>query len=207
MHNTNHIVTAGTALSEAKKAMIMVHGRGASAQSILSLSAHFKSEEMAFVAPQASGGSWYPYSFLAPMAENEPGLSSALATIGALVEKLQKEYGLGQKDIYLLGFSQGACLALEFAARNAGVYGGVFGLSGGLIGPEGIPRDYPGSLSGTPVFLGCSDVDHHIPKDRVVESGEVFRKMGADVTVQFYKNFGHSVHNDEITFINKVLAS
>lgn len=207
MHSVNHIETAGTPLGEAKRAMIMIHGRGASAQSILSLSAHFESDKMAFLAPQATGGSWYPYSFLAPMDDNEPGLSSALVVIGQLVEQLKTEYNFAPKDIYLLGFSQGACLALEYAARNAGRYGGIFGLSGGLIGPEGTPRDYSGSFSETPVLLGCSDVDHHIPRERVVESGEVFKGMGADVTVQLYKNFGHSVHQDEITFINKVMAS
>lgn len=207
MHSVNHIETAGTPLGEAKRAMIMIHGRGASAQSILSLSAHFESDKMAFLAPQATGGSWYPYSFLAPMDDNEPGLSSALVVIGQLVEQLKTAYNFAPKDIYLLGFSQGACLALEYAARNAGRYGGIFGLSGGLIGPEGTPRDYPGSFSETPVLLGCSDVDHHIPRERVVESGEVFKGMGADVTVQLYKNFGHSVHQDEITFINKVMAS
>lgn len=207
MHSVNHIETAGTPLGEAKRAMIMIHGRGASAQSILSLSAHFESDKMAFLAPQATGGSWYPYSFLAPMDDNEPGLSSALVVIGQLVEQLKMEYNFAAKDIYLLGFSQGACLALEYAARNAGRYGGIFGLSGGLIGPEGTPRDYSGSFSETPVLLGCSDVDHHIPRERVVESGEVFKGMGADVTVQLYKNFGHSVHQDEITFINKVMAS
>ena len=207
MHSVNHIETAGTPLGEAKRAMVMIHGRGASAQSILSLSAHFESDKMAFLAPQATGGSWYPYSFLAPMDDNEPGLSSALVVIGQLVEQLKTAYNFAPKDIYLLGFSQGACLALEYAARNAGRYGGIFGLSGGLIGPEGTPRDYSGSFSETPVLLGCSDVDHHIPRERVVESGEVFKGMGADVTVQLYKNFGHSVHQDEITFINKVMAS
>jgi len=207
MHNADHIVTAGTPLNEAKKVMIMIHGRGATAQSILSLSAHFNAEKMAFLAPQATGNTWYPYSFMAPMEHNQPGLSSALSVIGGLVEKLKTVDGFQQEDIYLLGFSQGACLALEFAARNAGQYGGIFGLSGGLIGPEGTPRDYKGSLLQTPVFLGCSDIDHHIPKDRVVESGEVFTTMGALVTVQLYKNFGHSVNNEEIDFINEVLRS
>ncbi len=206
MHHIDRVVTAGVALDKAKKAMIMIHGRGASAESILSLAAHFKTNEVAFIAPQASGNTWYPYSFMAPMDDNEPGLSSALGVIGSLVEKLKSEHGFKSKDIYLLGFSQGACLALEFAARNADTYGGVFGLSGGLIGPEGTPRDYEGSLTGTPVFLGCSDIDHHIPKERVVESGAVFEKLGADVTVQLYKNFGHSVNNEEIAFVNKVLA-
>ena len=207
MHNADHIVTAGTPLNEAKKVMIMIHGRGATAQSILSLSAHFNADKMAFIAPQATGNTWYPYSFMAPMENNQPGLSSALSVIGELVEKLKTVNGFDQKDIYFLGFSQGACLALEFAARNAGEYGGIFGLSGGLIGPQGTLRDYAGSMLETPVFLGCSDIDHHIPKDRVVESGEVFTRMGANTTVQLYKNFGHSVNNEEIAFVNKVLGA
>jgi phospholipase/carboxylesterase len=206
MHNANNIITAGVPLDKAKKVMIMIHGRGASAQSILSLSAHFKSQGMAYVAPQASGNTWYPYSFMSPMDQNEPGLSSALDVIATLVEKLETEYGFQRSDIFLLGFSQGACLALEFSARNAGRYGGVFGLSGGLIGPEGTPRDYAGSMDGTPVFLGCSDIDSHIPKDRVEESGEVFKEMEAEVTVQLYPNFGHNVNNEEIAFVNEVIG-
>lgn len=207
MHNANNIATAGVALDQAKKVVIMIHGRGASAQSILSLAAHFKPNDIAYIAPQASGNTWYPYSFLAPMENNEPGLSSALGVIGELVATLKTDHGFESRDIYLLGFSQGACLALEFAARNADQYGGVFGLSGGLIGPAGTPRDYEGSLNKTPVFLGCSDIDHHIPKERVLESGGVFEKLGADVTVQLYRNFGHSVNDEEIAFVNKVLAA
>jgi phospholipase/carboxylesterase len=207
MHNSNHIETAGVPLDAAKKVMIMVHGRGASAQSILALSAHFAPEDFAYVAPQASGGTWYPYSFMTPMDHNEPHLSSALEVVGEVVEKLTAQYGFSKRDIYLLGFSQGACLSLEYVARNADQYGGVFGLSGGLIGPEGTPRNYEGSTQNTPVFLGCSDIDHHIPKERVVESAEVFEKMGAVVTLQLYKNFGHSVNSDEIDHINRILMS
>jgi phospholipase/carboxylesterase len=205
MHNISQLVTVGASLKEAKKVMIMIHGRGASAQSILSLSQYFDTTDIAFVAPQASGSTWYPYSFLAPMDQNEPGLSSALKMIGELVEKLETENGFAREDIYLLGFSQGACLSLEFAARNAGRFGGVFGLSGGLIGPEGTPRNYPGSMSETPVFLGCSDIDHHIPKERVIESGEVFEKLGAKVKMQLFKNFGHSVNEEEIAAVNQIL--
>lgn len=205
MHNISQLVTVGASLKEAKKVMIMIHGRGASAQSILSLSQYFDTTDIAFVAPQASGSTWYPYSFLAPMDQNEPGLSSALKMIGELVDKLETENGFAREDIYLLGFSQGACLSLEFAARNAGRFGGVFGLSGGLIGPEETPRNYPGSMSETPVFLGCSDIDHHIPKERVIESGEVFEKLGAKVKMQLFKNFGHSVNEEEIAAVNQIL--
>jgi phospholipase/carboxylesterase len=206
MHNLNHIETAGAALDQAKKVMIMIHGRGASAHNILALSDHVLPEDFAFVAPQASGGSWYPYSFLAPIPQNEPSLSAALDVVGALVEKLTGEYRFAKKDIFFLGFSQGACLSLEFVARNADRYGGVFGLSGGLIGPEGTPREYAGTLKNTPVFLGCSDVDHHIPKERVLESAEVLEKLGASVTLQLYKNFGHSINADEIEHVNRILT-
>jgi phospholipase/carboxylesterase len=205
MHNSNHIETAGVALEAAKKVMIMIHGRGASAQSILALSAHFSPDDFAYVAPQASGGTWYPYSFMTPMDQNEPYLSSALGVVGEVVKKLTGQYGFANENIYFLGFSQGACLALEFVARNANRYGGVIGLSGGLIGPEGTARDYQGSMSNTQVFLGCSDIDFHIPKERVVESAEVFENLGAAVTLQLYKNFGHSINSDEIDHVNRIL--
>jgi phospholipase/carboxylesterase len=204
MHRSDQIKTTGKSITEAEKVMIMIHGRGASADSILGLANYFNSKTTAYIAPQATGGSWYPYSFLAPMDQNEPGLSSALSVIHELVEKVKSD-GFADSQIYFLGFSQGACLALEFAARNPGQYGGVFGLSGGLIGPPGTDRNYPGSLAGTPVFLGCSDIDSHIPKDRVLESGEVLENMRAAVTVKLYPNFGHSVNEDEINFINGIL--
>ncbi|HEV7347480.1 phospholipase [Telluribacter sp.] len=206
-HNPDNIATAGKRLEEAQRAMIMVHGRGASAQSILSLAEHINADDMAYVAPQASQSTWYPYSFLAPMPQNEPGLSSGLEVIRQLVERLHTEYAFTYENIYLLGFSQGACLALEFTARNPQRYGGVFGLSGGLIGPEGTPRDYAGSLEGTSVFLGCSDVDSHIPRERVLESEKVLKGMKANVLAKLYKNFGHSVNDDEIIIVNNVVAN
>jgi phospholipase/carboxylesterase len=207
IHNPDNITTAGQPLETARRAMILVHGRGASAQSILSLAEHLVADDMAYVAPQAAQGTWYPYSFLAPMAQNEPGLSSALEVLRLLTERLHNNSGFAYRDIYLLGFSQGACLALEFAARNPQRYGGVFGLSGGLIGPEGTPRLYEGTLAGTPVFLGCSDVDSHIPKERVLESEKVLESMDAVVLTKLYKNFGHSVNEDEINSVNMVLTN
>lgn len=206
MHSSDNLIFGGQRVDIADKVVIMIHGRGASAQSILGLSQYFPTEKIAYLAPQATGGTWYPYSFLAPMDQNEPGLSSGLEVIGQIVDRLVNEYGVSKDKIYFLGFSQGACLALEYVARNAGKYGGVFGLSGGLIGPPGTPRDYEGTFEGTPVFLGCSDVDSHIPKERVVESGEVFKRMGAETTVRLYKNFGHSINEDEIDFVNQILA-
>ena len=176
--------------------MVMVHGRGATAESILTLADELGRDDFAYVAPQAAGYSWYPYSFLAPFHQNEPGLSSGLARIGEVVAGLEAA-GLPAERIVLLGFSQGACLTSEFAART---------LSGGLIGPPGTPRDYPGSLAGTPAFLGCSDRDPHIPLARVRETAEVLREMGAEVTERIYPAMGHTVNADEIEHVRRLMA-
>jgi phospholipase/carboxylesterase len=177
--------------------MVMVHGRGATAESILELAEELRYPDFAYVAPLAAGYSWYPYSFLAPLHQNEPFLSSGLAQLGEMMDLLAAG-GITAERTILLGFSQGACLALEFAARNARRYGGIVGLSGGLIGPPGTPRAYEGSFDGTPVFLGCSDRDPHIPRERVAETAEVFREMGAEVTERIYPNLGHTVNEDEL---------
>ncbi len=204
-HQGQPLLTAGEALEKARAAMIMIHGRGASAEDILELAAELKQPGFVFLAPQASGHAWYPNSFLAPIASNEPELSSGLAVIAALLERLAGA-GIPAERTMLLGFSQGACLTLEFAARNARRYGGVVGLSGGLIGPDGTPRDYAGSLAGTPVFLGCSDVDPHIPKKRVEESAEVLRRLGGDVTARLYPRMGHMVNRDELRFVQGMMG-
>jgi predicted esterase len=184
--------------------MIMLHGRGATAEDILSLSTEIDQPGFIYLAPQAVGYAWYPQSFLEPLASNEPGLSSGLAAIASLCSQVA-ESGPGLERTILLGFSQGACLALEFVARNARYYGGIAGLSGGLIGPEGTPRDYPGSLAGTSIFLGCSDRDFHIPKKRVELSAEVFQKMGGKVTSRLYPNMGHTVNQDELNFVRHMM--
>src|SRR5262249_29235175 len=176
LHQGQPIAHAGAALSRAKAAMILLHGRGASAEDILSLAQAFAQPEIADFAPQAAGHSWYPHSFLAPVADNEPWLSSALQVIADILRDLGRD-GIPASRVVLLGFSQGGCLALEFAARNARRYGAVIGLSAGLIGPDGTSRTYSGSLQGTPVFLGCSDVDPHIPLARVHESGRSLRNL------------------------------
>jgi len=206
IHNPTNFLTVGKPLDEAKKVMMLMHGRGSSARDILSLADHINDDGFAFVAPQATGNSWYPYSFLRPLEENEPYLSSALQILAGWRARLQSDYNFKSPQIYWLGFSQGACLTLEFAARNAVEYGGVFGLSGGLIGPDGSPRQYGGSFAGTPIFLGCSDTDSHIPKARVLESERVLRDMGATVTAKLYPNFPHSIHEDELNFVNLLIA-
>lgn len=205
-HQGQPIMTAGEPLKRARAAMVMVHGRGASAQSILDLAVELHQPGLAYLAPQAAGDTWYPYSFLAPLARNEPGLSSGLAAIANVLAQVAQA-GIPLERTMLVGFSQGACLALEFVARNARRYGGVAGLSGGLIGPDGTPRDYPGSLAGTPVFLGCSDVDFHIPKERVELSAQVLQRLGANVTMRFYPGMGHTVNQDEIDFVQGMVAA
>ena len=206
IHDSNNFITAGKPLDEAQKVMILVHGRGSSAADILSLSNHIQDKAFAFIAPQASGNTWYPQSFLRPIEENEPYLSSALSVLSSLRGRLQADYNFKLPQIYWLGFSQGACLMLEFVARNASEYGGVFGLSGGLIGPAETRREYDGSFGNTPVFLGCSDRDSHIPKERVLESESVFRQMGASVTAKLYPNFPHSINEDELNIVNLMIA-
>jgi predicted esterase len=205
-HRAQPVLTSGPQPSAARLTMIMVHGRGASAEDMLGLAAEFGIADVAILAPQAAGRTWYPYSFLSPLQDNEPGITSGLGVIAALVNGLaaqQIPYG----RIALLGFSQGACLSLEFAARHPQPYAAVLGLSGGLIGPPGTPRDYPGSLGGAPVFLGCSDIDPHIPLARVHETADVFRRMGASVDERIYPRMGHTVNEDEIEAVSALLLS
>lgn len=204
IHEEQPVLTRGVPLHEATSAMIMVHGRGATARDILALSDEFVAPSMAFLAPQAAQNTWYPYSFLAPIAQNEPYLSSALANLSNILMTLG-EAGIAPQRTVLLGFSQGACLATEFAARNPQQYGAVVGLSGGLIGPPGTPRDYDGSLQGVSVFLGCSDVDPHIPVERVHETEQTLARMGANVTKRLYAGMGHLVNEDEITRVQTLL--
>jgi predicted esterase len=200
-----HMLTAGAPLASARAAAILLHGRGSSAEDILSLGEEFGFADIAYLAPQAANHSWYPYSFLAPLAQNEPHLSNALATVDAAFAHL-KRAGVAAERVALIGFSQGGCLALEYAARHAQRYGAIAGLSAGLIGPPGAPRAYPGSLGGTPVFLGCSDIDGHIPLARVHESRDVLSGLGADVTERIYPGMGHTINAEEIAQVVKLLA-
>src|SRR6266508_6107679 len=184
--------------------MLMMHGRGASAVDILSLSDQFDQSGFAYLAPQAAENTWYPARFLAPVEDNEPWLSSALAFVGDVFAEIIKA-GIPSERVMLMGFSQGACLTLEYAARNAQRYGGIVGLSGALMGPDDTPRDYKGSLAGTPVYLGCSDVDFHVPKERVDQTAGVLRKLGGQVTERLYPNLDHSVNQDEIDFVRSMM--
>ncbi len=212
-HEGQPVASAGAPLEAARAAVVMVHGRGARAESMLDLARLFPGEAVAYLAPQAAGHSWYPHSFLAPLAQNEPGISSGIAVIRAVVAQAV-EAGVPLDRVVVLGFSQGACLALESAARHPVQLGGVVALSGGLIGSadiEGAPSPddkrfvYEGSLEGTPVFLGCSDIDAHIPVGRVHRSAEVMRGLGAEVTERIYPGMGHTVNADEAAFVRALL--
>lgn len=205
-HQGQPIRIAGEPVSRARAAMLMVHGRGATAEDILTISAQLAQPGFAYFAPQAAENTWYPNRFLAPLADNEPLLSSALALVGEVLANINNA-GIPTERVMLLGFSQGACLALEFAARNAKRYGGVLGLSGALIGPDDAPRNYSGSLAGTPVFLGCSDMDFHVPRERVDQTAEVLRRLGGEVTERLYPNMDHGVNQDEIDFVSGMMKT
>ncbi len=206
LHQGQPILAAGTPPERARAAMIMIHGRGATAESILSLANEFKAEGFAYLAPQAANDTWYPFRFLEPIERNEPWLSSALQVVDDVIAHAIAS-GIPAERIMLLGFSQGACLTLEYAARHAQRYGGVIGLSGGLIGPDKMPRTYAGSFSGTPIFLGCSNVDYHIPLDRVYEAARVLGQLGGDVTTRIYPNLDHTINQDEIDHVGELMLA
>lgn len=194
----------GKSLNEAEKVLIMIHGRGGSAEGILSLSQHLNVEDYALLAPQATNGTWYPLSFMTPVANNEPWLSSAIETIGKTVQSALNA-GIKAENIYFFGFSQGACLTLEFLARNAQKYGGAVAIIGGVIG-EKINRDhYKGDFARTPIFLGTSNPDFHVPVERVYATANILREMNADVTEKVYANFGHSINQEEIELANSIV--
>ena len=204
-HNGQTVLRHGPPPGDARLTMICVHGRGASAEDILALAAELGTDDVAFLAPNAAGRTWYPLSFLAPMDRNQPGLDSGLAVLERLMSGLAAS-GIASERIGLLGFSQGACLALEFTARHARRYACVAGLSGGLIGPPGTPRAYAGSLDNTPVFLGCSDVDPHIPLERVHDTTRVLGALDAVVDERIYPGMGHIVNADELEAVRSLIA-
>lgn len=205
MH-TKNIITAGKELNKDSKVLIMLHGRGGSAEDILSLSSYLDVKDFALLAPQATNNTWYPYSFLAPPSQNEPWLSSALTLLKELLDEL-KSKGISSENIYFLGFSQGACLTLEFVTRNANKYGGVVAFTGGLIGDNIYNENYKGNFQKTPIFIGTSDPDPHVPVERVYATTNILKNMSADVTEKIYNNMGHTINRDEIDNANKFVFS
>lgn len=200
MHQKN-IIAAGKDLSEASKVLIMVHGRGGSAEDIITLAGHLQVADFALLAPQATGNTWYPYSFLAPATQNEPWLSSALNLLAELVSDLESK-GFKREQIYFLGFSQGACLTLEFVTRHAANYGGVVAFTGGLIGDKINRENYKGNFANTPVFIGTSNPDPHIPVERFYATSNILSEMNAAVLEKVYEGMGHTINQDEIDKAN-----
>lgn len=203
-HQGQPVFAAGAPLEEASGALILIHGRGDNARGILYLAGELQHDGLAYIAPQAADNTWYPYRFIVPIEQNEPHLSSALAVVDRVMTVLH-EAGIPPEKTFIAGFSQGACLAVEYAARHPRRYGGVFGFSGGLIGPLNMVFEYAGRLDATPVFLGCSDVDNHIPRERVETTAEVLSAMGAIVDVRLYQNMGHTINEDEIAAANAII--
>src|ERR1039458_2347553 len=203
-HANQPVLTAGPTPEKADATVLLIHGRGADAESMLGLHGDLAAQNLTAIAPQAAGNTWYPHSFLAPLDANQPYLDSCLGRLGSLVADLLAR-GIPSERIVVLGFSQGACLTLEFVARHARHYGAVIGLTGGLIGPPGTPRNYPGSLAGTPVFLGSSDPDPHVPFERVKETEAVLRRMGAKVELRRYPGMPHTINEDELDVCRKLL--
>ncbi|AHF99163.1 phospholipase [Halostagnicola larsenii XH-48] len=203
-HGNQPLERAGADLEDASAAMVLVHGRGARASGMLEFANEFARDDIAFLAPQAHRGTWYPNSFLAPIEDNQPHLDSALAKLEDVLETVESA-GMPLERTILLGFSQGGCLSTEYAARNADRYGGVVALSGGLIGAEGTPRDYDGSMDGTPVFIGCGDQDPHIPVERVDESIRAFDELEAETEKRIYQGVGHTVLEDELEYVRELV--
>jgi phospholipase/carboxylesterase len=204
-HQDQPLVTAGAPLDVADAALVLVHGRGATAQSIVQMADEFHHHGVAYFAPQAARNTWYPNAFTAPVETNEPGRSSGLQAVDDAVTEAN-DAGVPTERVIILGFSQGACLASEYVARNPRRYGGLAVLSGGLIGESIDPRDYEGNLEGTPVFLGCSEADLHIPEERVHESAERFEQLNADVTKRLYEELGHGINQDETEHVSEMVA-
>lgn len=199
------VLRAGSTVSEAHAAVVLLHGRGAQAGDMIELSERFRLEGVAYLSMQAPGNTWYPFTFLHPVEQNEPSLTFALQSMQRVLGVLQDE-GISSDRTMLLGFSQGGCLALEYAARHPVRYGGVVGLSAGLVGPPGTVWDTEDSLDGTPVFLGCSDVDTHIPRERVVESAEALGRMGGNVDMRFYDGMPHTINLDEMEMVGEMVG-
>ena len=203
MHQ-KHVLVKGKKLGEAERVLVMLHGRGANAEDILSLANYLNISEYTLLAPQATGNSWYPNSFLAPPHMNEPWLSSAIDILDDITDDIN-ENGIDDNNIFYLGFSQGACLTLEYVTRNAKKYGGVVAFTGGLIGDKIYEQNYSGDFESTPVFIGTSDPDPHVPVQRVIDSTKILKTMNALVAEKIYKNMGHTINEDEIEMVNSVI--
>lgn len=203
-HKGDQIIYSGSDIENAKYALILIHGRGTSAESIIPLAEELKLKDTIVIAPQANEFTWYPYRFIEQREKNEPGITSGFALIDSIISSLN-EKGVKTENIFLLGFSQGACLSLDYSARNPKKYGGIFILSGGLIGEVLNKNDYDGDFEKTPVFLGCSDNDFHIPESRVHDSADLIEKMNADVIKRIFPGMGHRISIDEIEVINEIL--
>lgn len=201
----DQLATAGQPLESAKKVLVMIHGRGATAENILSLGEYFDMKDFAFVAPQAPGATWYPYSFMAPLAQNEPSYSNSIQLLSEIHQELNKR-GFEDEQIFWLGFSQGACLTLEYSSMKATKWGGVIAFTGGLIGETLDTSKYIGDFAGTEIFIGSSDPDPHVPVSRVHDSEAILKKLGADVTVEIYPGMPHTINEEEIGFAQKILA-
>lgn len=202
--HSKQILTAGAPVNQAKKAIIMLHGRGASAASIITLKDHLKLDGYAIFAPQATEHSWYPYSFMAPVSNNQPALDSALEVIGALVDDIIQQ-GIARENIYFLGFSQGACLTLEYVTRNANRYGGVIAFTGGLIGEKLIDANYKGDFDQTPILITTGDPDPHVPLNRVNESVALIQSLNGNITLEVYKTRPHTITGTELALANELL--
>lgn len=205
-HAGQPVLQAGKPLGDAPAVVIMVHGRNAGPENILDLAPRLARPEVTYLAPAAANRTWYPYSFMADIASNEPGISSGIAVLASLVARAEAA-GVPRDHIVVLGFSQGACLATEFAVRHASRFGGIVAFSGGAIGPPGTRWDESGRFDGTPIFFGCSDVDSHVPASRVVESAELCSRMGAAVTKRIYPGMGHLINDDEIAWTQGLVDS
>ena len=205
-HRKQPVLRKGQVSEKARGAVILLHGRGASAADILGLADELQVPDLAYLAPEAAENSWYPYSFLAPVERNEPWLTSALQLVASILEDLSSS-GIGHNQVAFVGFSQGACLATEFVARHPSRYGGLVAFTGGLIGPEGTVFHYSGNLDGTPCFLGSGDPDPHVPWRRVLESASVLSALGGKVTLKRYPGMPHTVSSDEISVAKKILSS
>lgn len=206
IQHTLQVKTAGLPLGEGKRVLIAIHGRGGSAEDILQLAAELADDGYTLLAPQASQHTWYPYSFLAPPAQNEPGLSTAIAVVNELVDKVVAA-GISHENIHFMGFSQGACLTLEYATRHARRYGSVIAFTGGLIGDKIYPENYSGNFEETPVYIGSSDIDPHVPLPRIYASENIIREMGGNIKVDIFPGMGHTVNREEVDKAKKLLRS